>query len=99
MTLPYEPLDESRDEIRLLTLLPKLRDTRKEIVRCRLKTVSLAAFTSEHEAFISSSSFSALDKHKSILNWIQSRTQSAGALQDRSPTTISEPPEEYHRFN
>jgi len=98
MALPYKPLDESKDEIRLLTLLPKLQHTLFEVVQCRLDTRSLSSFTKQYEAFTSLPSPSSLNKHRFMVKWIQSRPGSEGALQGQSPTIIREPLGEHQRF-
>ncbi|KAF5988487.1 heterokaryon incompatibility protein or allele [Fusarium bulbicola] len=65
----YRPLDENSDEIRLLTLLPKSRET--GVPHCTLETYSLKAFTPQHLHFLSTSAN--LGKRRTTSQWIGSR--------------------------
>ena len=102
MSLPYLPLDESKDEIRLITLFPKSTRrsrSRSEVVQCKLETRSLKSYTREYEVFTSSPSFTSLSKHISRINWSQSQYQpGGGSLEELSPSQNIESSENCHRF-
>ncbi|KAH7398122.1 heterokaryon incompatibility protein-domain-containing protein [Cadophora sp. MPI-SDFR-AT-0126] len=58
-TLEYQPLDNSRNEIRLLGILPQLSDELillgrmdADVIRCTLENVSLDEFTGESKEFM-----------------------------------------------
>ncbi|CZT05126.1 uncharacterized protein RCO7_05324 [Rhynchosporium graminicola] len=93
----YNPLDDGRDEIRLLTLLPKLQRTRGEVVQCELEIRSLSDFNSQYQAF--SADFPPSNESRSTINWIRSSSQSEGSIEDLSPTPNREPLVAHHRFN
>lgn len=67
----YSRLDESKDNIRLITLLPKA--LRSNIVRCKLETRSLASLNPEYEDFLSNSDASILSRRRVIAEWSRSR--------------------------
>ncbi|KAJ4176424.1 hypothetical protein NW767_015448 [Fusarium falciforme] len=93
----YRPLDESRDEVRLLNLLPKSR--KANAVHCTMKIYSLKDFTQEHLAFLSSSSSAGLSKRNATSRWVQSRI--AADLASLAPLTLlhaTQPPSSQHRF-
>ncbi|TVY16139.1 Heterokaryon incompatibility protein 6, OR allele [Lachnellula arida] len=68
----YSTLDESRDEIRLITLSPLRNEF--DLVHCKLETVSLADLTPGYRTFILSSDDSGLGARKTIRKWSQSRS-------------------------
>ncbi|TVY91155.1 Heterokaryon incompatibility protein 6,OR allele [Lachnellula willkommii] len=68
----YSRLDESRDEIRLITLSPLPNEF--DLVHCKLETVSLADITPEYRTFTLSSDDSSLGARKTIRKWSQSRS-------------------------
>jgi Heterokaryon incompatibility protein (HET) len=94
----YTPFNQSKDEIRVLTILPKSQRTRNEVVQCRLEIRSLTSFNLDYEAFTLSSSSSRSNKLKSMLDWIQSRQHSEELTPSLSPTAIRECPGIYQRF-
>ncbi|KAK1846759.1 heterokaryon incompatibility protein [Colletotrichum chrysophilum] len=108
---PYSPLNESRNEIRVLNLqtielppLAKLRDEPPEwhgLVHCTLQHVSLDAHLSDYRLFESNSSIRSLSRRNSDEGWRQFSNERYRSL---SPTRASSPAERdrshqrYHRF-
>lgn len=70
MNLSYTELDESKDEIRLLTLLPAVNSG---IVHCKLEAWSLTALRPEFEGFKSSAESKFSSKRKVIADWARSQ--------------------------
>lgn len=68
----YSRLDESRDEIRLITLSPLSNEF--DLVDCKLETVSLADLTLDYRNFILSFDNSGLGARKTIRKWFKSRS-------------------------
>jgi len=98
MAWGYSNLDESKDEIRLITLFPLSDDS--ELVRCGLETVSLTSINPQYKAFVSSLDTTGLTGRKIVHNWSLSRNA------DEKPAALSEdeqhnrvPSESSYRFN
>ncbi|VUC31677.1 unnamed protein product [Clonostachys rosea] len=96
MSRLYQPLDESIDEIRLLTLLP---ESCSGVLYCRLDTCSLKAFTPDYQAFLSAIETSGVSKRGCTSKWKQSRS----ALNHPSLPTLNrihatQPTSTQHRF-
>jgi len=101
MGLAYEPLDASKDEIRLLTLLPRSQNTRTrrtDIIRCKLEKRSLISLTREYEAHVASLGSSSSNKHKSRRKWLESCPEPNAVNPALSSSTAGEPPTEHQRF-
>ncbi|KAF6831739.1 heterokaryon incompatibility protein [Colletotrichum musicola] len=108
---PYTPLNESRNEIRVLNLqtleLPPLANLRDEppewhgLVHCTLEHVSLDAHLSDYRLFESRSQIRPLSRRNSDEGW---RRFSNERYRSLSPTRVSSPAERarshqrYHRF-
>ncbi|KAK4445126.1 heterokaryon incompatibility protein [Podospora aff. communis PSN243] len=95
----YQPLDEGKDEFRLLTLLPESRST--GVVHCTLRTCSLGAYTPEYLSFLRTfgSSNANPSKRNTTSTWIQSRLQPQLAhLAPLNRLHATHPPASQHRF-
>jgi hypothetical protein len=93
----YQPLSEQRNEIRLLTILP--RSHLEKFVRCKLETKSLHDLTPEYQAFLSNPSISRLNKRQAISQWVQRGI--APKLSTTAPIKrihATQPPTSDHRF-
>ena len=62
----YVPLNEDKDEIRLISFPPEFRQS--GLVHCHLETVSLKSYTLDHQAYLSSVS-SETTKRKVLADW------------------------------
>lgn len=98
MASSYQPLDEDKDEFRLLTLLPKSRST--DTVHCTLRTCSLKAVTPEYLSFLQTIDPSnAESKRNTTSKWIQSRLPPQLAhLAPLNRLHATHPPASQHRF-
>ena len=65
--LPYTALDESKDEIRLITFLPQSHES--DLIHCTLETVSLMSFSPDYHKYITTSILPAATKRKTLANW------------------------------
>ncbi|KAL5330658.1 hypothetical protein ACEPPN_000177 [Leptodophora sp. 'Broadleaf-Isolate-01'] len=81
----YSPLDSNKDEIRLITLLPKL--PRSTVIRCKLETKSLASLLTDHVSPMSSNNPSTAIKSQAIDNWsLLQRSAEPTHSQNHTPT-------------
>jgi hypothetical protein len=93
----HRRLNEKKDEIRLLTLLPKSRET--GVVHCTLETKSLKAFTSEYRDFLSLPGVTDLSERKAISQWAQKRiVPELAGLAPLDRIHAVQPPSSRHRF-
>jgi len=93
----YADLDESRDEIRLLTLLPESRAA--GVIHCTLQTHSLADFTPEYQRFVSDPDVETQGKRTITSRWIQSRMRpDFSGLPALGRLHAAQPPSSHHRF-
>ena len=65
--LPYTALDESKDEIRLITFLPQSHES--DLIHCTLETVSLKSFSPDYRKYIATSTLPMATKRKTLVNW------------------------------
>jgi hypothetical protein len=86
----YSPLSETREQIRLLTILSS-----SGIVQCRLETYGLDDFALEFQSFLSTSDTD-LSTHQTTLQWTQ--RQSPSSSEPAKYVRASEPPSIHHRF-
>ncbi|KAF2434246.1 HET-domain-containing protein [Tothia fuscella] len=63
----YHPLDEKKDEIRLLTISPKSSDS--ELIHCNLQTHSLKDYTENYQYFLVHSKNVASSKRQLLTKW------------------------------
>jgi hypothetical protein len=89
--ISYTVLDESKDEIRLLKLLPQSRDS--EFVHCQLETLSLASCTQEYQEFLADAEVANLTRRKAAQEWFLSRCA------PNTPSASLQPPLSSCRFN
>lgn len=65
--IPYSPLDEDLDEIRLINIFPPSGNS--TLVRCNVEIVSLKDFTHEYQRFLSVSHSTARSKRDTMASW------------------------------
>jgi len=88
----YSPLDDERDEIRLISLFPCAAES--DLVRCTVETVSLRALTPEYQSFLSSSGPTVGGKRNRMKLWaeVQPRIESVDVTPDsvhkQTPTKL-----------
>jgi len=101
----YRPLDENKDEIRLITLepsarlpVPKLRS--QDIVRCKLENISLFSLRPEYKEFVSSLDSSLKSKRKLMAEWSRATTDStiSESMNDQPDTHNHTPSSDCYRF-
>ena len=90
--MPYLKLDDSKNEIRLITVLPQLCE--REPVRCRLETRSLSQLSETYAEYIASSTNANLSRRKATLEW---RQRLQGSDTDNH-VYYTNPPKQWHRF-
>ncbi|KAF9775560.1 hypothetical protein IL306_006321 [Fusarium sp. DS 682] len=73
---PYRPLDDGRDEIRLVTIKPLQSDG---LVQCHLSTASLKEFRPEYLSFIHASGLVEHSARRVLPKWMQSCKQTPQA--------------------
>jgi hypothetical protein len=78
---PYRPLDDTKDEIRLVTIEPLQFD---RIVRCHLSTASLKEFQPEYSSFMLASGLAGHSIRRVLPNWIQRCEQRLNAPPDET---------------
>lgn len=94
---PYSPLNDSKDEIRLVKIEPLQPDG---LIRCHLSTVSLKESSSEYISFILASGLDGLSARRVLPKWIQSFKQSHHALSERANLPQdSEPSHDAYRYH
>jgi hypothetical protein len=93
---PYRPLDDSRDEIRLVTIKPLQSDG---IVRCHLSTASLKEFRPGYLSFIHASGLVGHSARRVLPKWIQSCKQRPHAQPGKAALTlVPESSQVAHRY-
>jgi hypothetical protein len=93
----YIPLDKSKEEIRLITLLPSSR--KSEIVRCTLETRSLKSLTQEYEFFLAEVDSPPVSKSETIARWVNSRSPARRIFSANDEYIhINTPPRNCYRF-
>jgi Heterokaryon incompatibility protein (HET) len=100
MDLP--PLDESLDEVRVLSILPESSES--PLIHCRLTTVSLQHFTAAYRAHAPSATTIGItattNTHSVLSSWIKSRSQQGEAVNPPSNSPVPKfPNEEWYRFD
>ncbi|KAH8742513.1 heterokaryon incompatibility protein-domain-containing protein [Diaporthe sp. PMI_573] len=93
----YGSLDDTKDEVRLLTLDPESRSL--GLIHCTLETHSLTAFTADYQIFRSGPGMGSLGKRAATSQWSQSRL--APALAGLAPLRrlqATRPTSSQHRF-
>ena len=96
MKLQYTPLDESKNEIRLITILPKSLDS--DEIHCTLETKSLNSITPQYKDFLSSSNTPIVNARKAVADWARSHFSSQAHLPSHSYIHSPTPIDSCRRF-
>ena len=92
----YTPLDEDRDEIRLLSIQPQQESG---LIICHLEKASLKAFSNSYRDFLSTLSSTGKSKRGVLVDWIDSRCQGGYTTSASSAQNSDQiPSQHYHRF-